>query len=70
VTALLVLEDAIGLMQDVGIARLRDTGRRMIAHMMDLIAQQCGGHGLEVATPDRGPLPRDKTTLTSAALVS
>jgi kynureninase len=51
VIALSILEDAVGLMQDAGIAPLRDKGRRMTTLMIDLIAREFAGRGLEIATP-------------------
>jgi kynureninase len=51
VVALSVLDEAVGLMREAGIERLRDKGRRMTTLMIDLIAQECSGRGLEIATP-------------------
>jgi kynureninase len=51
VVALSVLEESVGLIQDAGIARLRDKGKQMMALMMALIERECAGHGLELGTP-------------------
>jgi kynureninase len=51
VVALSILDEAVGLMREAGIERLRDKGRRMAALMIDLIMRECAGRGLELATP-------------------
>lgn len=52
VVALAILEDAVGLMQEAGIARLRDKGRRMTSLMIELVARECAGRDLQLATPE------------------
>lgn len=52
VLALSVLEQSVGLMLDAGMARLRDKGQQMTALMIALIARECAGHGLDLATPE------------------
>lgn len=51
VVALSILDEAVGLMREAGIARLHDKGRRMTALMIDLIARECAGRDLALATP-------------------
>jgi kynureninase len=52
VVALSVLEVSVGLMLDAGIAALRDKGQQMTSLMIALIARECAGYGLELATPE------------------
>lgn len=52
VVALSVLEVSAGLMLDAGIEALRDKGRQMTSLMIDLVARECAGHGLELGTPE------------------
>ena len=52
VLALSMLEESVGLLLDAGLARLHDKGKRMTALLIDLVARECAGHGLELGTPD------------------
>ena len=52
VVALSVLEESVGLMLEAGIEALRDKGKRMTALMIDLVARECAGYGLELGTPE------------------
>lgn len=51
VVALSILEEAVGLMQEAGIERLREKGQQMTALMIQLVAQECDGRGLEFGSP-------------------
>jgi kynureninase len=51
IVALSILDEALTSMQEAGISRLRNKGRRMTTLMIDLIAHECAGRGLELATP-------------------
>jgi kynureninase len=51
VVALSVLDEAVRLIGEAGIEPLRAKGRRMTTLMIDLIARECAGRGLELATP-------------------
>ncbi len=52
VLALSVLEESVGLLLDAGIARLRDKGKQMTALLIDLVARECDGYGLQLGTPE------------------
>jgi kynureninase len=52
VVALSILDEAVGVMREAGIEHLRAKGKRMTALMIDLIAQDCGGRGLQFDSPE------------------
>jgi kynureninase len=52
VVALSILDESVGLIQDAGIARLRDKGMQMTALMIALVARECASYGLQLATPE------------------
>jgi kynureninase len=51
VISMSVLEAAIGIVADAGIARLREKSMAMTQLLIDLVAQQCAGHSLTLASP-------------------
>ena len=51
VISMAVLEAAIGIVADAGIARLRDKSMAMTQLMIELVVQECAGHGLTLASP-------------------
>jgi kynureninase len=51
VIALSVLDEAVGVVADAGIGRLREKSKRMIALLIDLIARDCAGHDLRFGSP-------------------
>lgn len=51
VVALSVLEEAVVVMQQAGIARLREKAERMGALLVDLVERECAGHGLVFGSP-------------------
>jgi kynureninase len=51
VISMSVLETAIRIISDAGIARLREKSMLMTSLLVDLVAQECGGFGLTLASP-------------------
>ena len=51
VVALSVLEESVAIMQEAGIARLREKAERMSALLVDLIERECAGYGLVPGSP-------------------
>src|SRR5262245_15215299 len=51
VISMAVLEAAIGIVADAGIARLRDKSMAMTQLLIELVTQECAGHGLALASP-------------------
>jgi kynureninase len=51
VVSMALLETAVDLIAEAGIARLRDKSKAMTGLLIDLVAQECAGTGLELASP-------------------
>jgi kynureninase len=51
VVALSVLEEAVAILQQAGVARLREKAERMSAMLVDLVERECAGHGLVLGSP-------------------
>jgi kynureninase len=51
VVALSILEDAVGIVLDAGIERLREKSKKMSALLVELVERECQGHGLELGSP-------------------
>jgi kynureninase len=51
VVALSILEDAVGIVLDAGIDRLREKSKKMSALLVELVERECRGHGLEFGSP-------------------
>ncbi len=51
VVALSMLEESVAILQEAGVARLRDKAERMSALLVDLIERECAGHDLVLGSP-------------------
>lgn len=51
VISLSVLDAAVGVIAEAGIAALREKSMRMTTLLADLVARECAGHGLVLASP-------------------
>jgi kynureninase len=51
VVSMSLLETAVAIIADAGIARLREKSKAMTSLLIDLVEQQCAGSGLELASP-------------------
>jgi len=51
VVALSILEDAVGIVLEAGIGRLREKSKKMSALLVELVERECRAHGLAFGSP-------------------